>query len=295
MVSNATSCSRRVVVVPNHGRLGNQIFQFAVCYALAKQNGLCLKANPTVCSAFSLGDADVQCGASKRAARQVRLKAPESWWGPEDARGARRAIAKNADARADFQCSGHRQNARIFANTSLPLAFAPAIAARAEALRRSAAANATAGAKIVALYHRVATDSEAYRRCLPGARFYARARAAFRAHFHPAPVHFIASRYQFRSRGAVDRLLGRDVATVDDAEPAVVLAALAGADGATFSWGSFSWWVAFWARGPVFYDARLDDPVALDASGCGPLVRSAPSSDAAAFRREHLPAAWAPL
>lgn len=50
-MDNATACgSRKVVVVPNHGRLGNQIFQFAVCYAIATEHGLCASQLHTACA-----------------------------------------------------------------------------------------------------------------------------------------------------------------------------------------------------------------------------------------------------
>ena len=45
--------SRKVVVVPNHGRLGNQIFQFAVCYAIATEHGLCASQLRTACATRS--------------------------------------------------------------------------------------------------------------------------------------------------------------------------------------------------------------------------------------------------
>ena len=40
MTGNATACERKVVAIPA-GRLGNQIFQFAVCYDIATEHGLC--------------------------------------------------------------------------------------------------------------------------------------------------------------------------------------------------------------------------------------------------------------
>ena len=50
-MDNATACgSRKVVVVPNHGRLGNQIFQFAVCYAIATEHGLCASPLRAACA-----------------------------------------------------------------------------------------------------------------------------------------------------------------------------------------------------------------------------------------------------
>ena len=49
---NNDSCKQRVVVVPNKGRLGNQLFSFAVCYSIAKSNGLCYKGNSAVCNTF---------------------------------------------------------------------------------------------------------------------------------------------------------------------------------------------------------------------------------------------------
>ena len=44
------------------------------------------------------------------------------------------------------------------------------------------------------------------------------------------------------------------------------------ADAATFSWGSFSWWVARLTRGSVLYDRGLRNSTWLEASGCGALV-----------------------
>ena len=87
------SCERKVVVIPNHGRLGNQLFQFAVCYALALENGLCLKPNPAVCHAFALSGPWVGCHGSPRAPQQRRLKPPAAWWGAEDRKAVRRAVA----------------------------------------------------------------------------------------------------------------------------------------------------------------------------------------------------------
>ena len=50
------------------------------------------------------------------------------------------------------------------------------------------------------------------------------------------------------------------------------MAALTHADAATFSWGSFSWWVARLTRGSVLYDRGLRNSTWLETSGCGALV-----------------------
>ena len=300
MTGNATACERKVVAIPA-GRLGNQIFQFAVCYAIAVESRLCIKAPAALCRAFAMSGEGVICSGSPRGAAQVRLRPPSSWWGPEDARGTRHAIAKEPSASADFQCLGHRQNARIFRGVDVRGAlggFVPDVAARAAALWDAevapAASGGRAGAVVVALYHRVAADSVAYRQCLPGPRFYAAARKRFAALFPGRDVVYVTSSYQFANRAAIDALLGPGVVAVDDADPAVVLAALAKADASTFSWGTFSWWAAYLAAGPVLYDARLRDPAGLAATGCAGLV-GARHANLSRFADEHLPASWIPL
>ena len=132
------SCERKVVVIPNHGRLGNQLFQFAVCYALALENGLCLKPNPAVCHAFALSGPWVGCHGSPRAPQQRRLKPPAAWWGAEDRKAVRRAVAA-ARGPTDFQCIGNRQNARVFRDLDLRRvlrSWTPEISDRADDLWR---------------------------------------------------------------------------------------------------------------------------------------------------------------
>ena len=76
------------------------------------------------------------------------------------------------------------------------------------------------------------------------------------------------------------------------------MAALAQADAATFSWGSFSWWVARLTRGSVLYDRGLRNSTWLETSGCGALVfggGGAGPADARRFADEHLPRDWRPV
>jgi len=294
-VANATACARRVYVVPGHGRLGNQLFQFAACYGLAARQGLCLRANPAVCKTFDLRNAtDVACpgepGPPGRA-KQARLRPSSNWWGREDERATRRAIDAETAPRVDFQCLGTRQNWRAFADVALPFRnWSPRVAERAAFLWNATAPKAD---KIVALYHRVAANERQYQRCLPTDGFYAAARRRFETKIFPGKtVRYATSAYQFRGAEHVEAVLGPGVVTLDDEDPAVVLAALSNADAATFSWGSFSWWVAYFTGGPVLYDGFLRNASALDATGCADLLRAAPRDDVSRFADEHLPASW---
>ena len=153
--------------------------------------------------------------------------------------------------------------------------------------------------KVVALYHRVAAGERQYQKCLPRRPFYARARRQFEQTIFPnRTVAYITSSYQFRDAAAIASVLGADVRALDDREPAVVMAALTHADAATFSWGSFSWWVARLTRGSVLYDRGLRNSTWLETSGCGALVfggGGAGPADARRFADEHLPRDWRPV
>ena len=269
-----------------------------------------------MCRAFRTTSSAVLCDRAPRQPNQVRLRPPPAWWGPEDRKSVRRAVRGHADA-ADFQCAGNRQNAKILEGVDVAAALGawePSVAARAAALWESEVRGpAGRDAVVVSLYHRVAADSLAYRKCLPGPGFYAAARAAFEALYPGRRVAYVASSYQFKGAAAVADVLGADVVAIDDASPEVVMAALSKADArrrrssprrarraacaqaATFSWGTFSFWTAYLTGGPVFYDAGLRDASWLAATGCDALVRTRKEDNVSAFADEHLPAAWRPL
>lgn len=192
-----------------------------------------LKANAAVCRAFRTTSSAVLCDRAPRQPNQVRLRPPPAWWGPEDRKSVRRAVRGHADA-ADFQCAGNRQNAKILEGVDVAAALGawePSVAARAAALWESEVRGpAGRDAVVVSLYHRVAADSLAYRKCLPGPGFYAAARRAFEALYPGRRVAYVASSYQFKGAAAVADVLGADVVAIDDASPEVVMAALSKAD-----------------------------------------------------------------
>ena len=192
-----------------------------------------LKANAAVCRAFRTTSSAVLCDRAPRQPNQVRLRPPPAWWGPEDRKSVRRAVRGHADA-ADFQCVGNRQNAKILEGVDVAAALGawePSVAARAAALWESEVRGpAGRDAVVVSLYHRVAADSLAYRKCLPGPGFYAAARAAFEALYPGRRLAYVASSYQFKGAAAVADVLGAGVVAIDDASPEVVMAALSKAD-----------------------------------------------------------------
>ncbi|KAJ1454263.1 hypothetical protein M885DRAFT_522090 [Pelagophyceae sp. CCMP2097] len=78
------------------------------------------------------------------------------------------------------------------------------------------------------------------------------------------------------------------------------MAALSTADGATFSFGSFSWWIAFLSNGPVLYDAKLADAKKLRETSCDFWLSRANHGAAEAvnisnFAAAHFPTAWRPI
>ena len=186
-----------------------------------------------MCRAFRATSSAVLCDRAPRQPNQVRLRPPPAWWGPEDRKSVRRAVRGHADA-ADFQCVGNRQNAKILEGVDVAAALGawePSVAARAAALWESEVLGpAGRDAVVVSLYHRVAADSLAYRKCLPGPGFYAAARRAFEALYPGRRLAYVASSYQFKGAAAVADVLGADVVAIDDASPEVVMAALSKAD-----------------------------------------------------------------
>ena len=296
---NASRCARRVVLQHSAGRLGNQLFSLYACYGIAKRHDLCLRATPGVCAALDLGnESDVACpgepGLPGRAP-QVLLKPPRNihngpWWAHQD---ARHAINAERRPRVDFQGLGYRQNAAAVAAAGVIFPWRASVAARARALYDNAT-NGLGADVVVALYHRVAAGERQYQKCLPPPGFYAAARREFeRTIFPNRTVAYITSSYQFRDAAAIAAVLGEGVRALDDREPAVVMAALARADAATFSWGSFSWWVARLTGGPVLYDRGLRNDTLLEASGCGALVYKGVADGR--FADAHLPRAWRPV
>ena len=285
--ANASRCARRVVVRDSGGRLGNQLFSLYACYGIARRHDLCLRATPGVCAALDLGNAtDVACPGEPQVlpgrAPQVLLKPPGNihngpWWAHHD---ARHAINAERRPRVDFQCLGYRQNAAAVAAAGVVFPWRASIAARARAVYENAT-NGLDADVVVALYHRVAAGERQYQKCLPAPGFYAAARREFeRTIFLNRTVAYITSSYQFRDAAAIAAVLGEGVRALDDREPAVVMAALAMADAATFSWGSFSWWVARLTTGPVLYTQGLRNDSWLEATGCGALVFGKGKADA---------------
>ena len=297
-VTNASRCARRVVV-PSSGRLGNHLFVIYACYGIARHHNLCLRATATTCAAFDFANyTDVACPGEPGLpghAPQVHLKLSRAWWAHED---GRRVIPAEKRPRIDFQCLGYRQNARAVDAAGVVFPWKAKVAARGKALYENTTRGLGAD-KVVALYHRVAAGERQYQKCLPRRAFYARARRQFEQTIFPnRTVAYITSSYQFRDAAAISSVLGEGVRALDDREPAVVMAALTHADAATFSWGSFSWWVARLTRGSVLYDRGLRNSTWLEASGCGALVfggGGAGPADARRFADEHLPRDWRPV
>jgi len=168
-------------------------------------------------------------------------------------------------------------------------------------LPAAAALRATTGENetfFVALYHRsgdaYSEHGNPYRNCLPDAAFYDRAVRRFRAAFGPAVnIVYVTSNHTENWRDLLEPAVGRDtratlVAVDDPQNPQATLAALARCDAATFSHGTYSWWVAFLTGGRVLYD-----PGPWLSSACK--VSQKGTKDPRVSLREHVPRAWVPL
>ena len=249
----------------------------------------------------------------------MALKGSRSWWDgrlhEQEVQTVRRA---NAGRAALVKCSGYRQSASYFANVPSVASrirgelgrFTESITTKADALWersiRPAGAGLSGDIKFVALYHRrgdaysvgdatKADRKNPYHYCLPGKDFYANAVAAFRKRYGGSGIVYVTSSFH-RPEG--EDMLSRAVAldpaarlvAVDERDGVVVLAALARCDAATFSHGTFSWFVAFLTGGPVYYDPRP-----WVSRGCAPLAKKYHLNDARVSLRQHVPSAWLPL
>lgn len=70
------------------------------------------------------------------------------------------------------------------------------------------------------------------------------------------------------------------------ADPIETLAILAHCDASVFSFGSYGWFAAWLARGPVVYSAHLTKPT---IRGCDVVARSGVGV------KDHIPQSWIPL
>ena len=299
---------RIVYVLPAGGRLGNALSTYAACYALA------LRTNTTVavprrngaCVHFARLPG---CGVGTPGHGGLANPLPEepSWW-LNDVGATVSAIKAAA---GPFKCTGYRQSARYFANDAVLAArvrdvFKEAAPhAAADALWSAHVVPAARGSKatFVALYHRQGDEysdpTNAYADCLPSSTFYAAALRWIRAKYG-GPLVYVTSSHDFgeaRRRALFPVLEEREtLVAIDNQDPTVVLTALARCDAATFSFGTFSWWAAFLAGGPVLYDARLRDAGALGNTSCASVLRRGLAFDQLErFASEHIPRAWTPV
>jgi len=328
LVAVAARARGGAVVTPakTRGRLGNQLFQYASCYAIA------VSANATFAARGVLGanarfaargnevcrthEGCCGCGGEiPTASASERLDAPVWWDGRRAATEvARVRAAVEADGTTRFACSGYRQSASFFANDPWLAAkvrdefsrWSAATRARASELwsRHVLPAAAALGAQVggdnvkyVALYQRtgdVYSQRDGRASCLPDAAFYERAVKRFRIDLGPAAnVFYVTSNHTKDWRSwlapAVDRDARATIVAIDDPQHAeATLAALARCDAATFSHGTYSWWVGFLTGGRVLYD-----PGPWLSSGC--TLSRLGTKDPRASLREHVPKAWVPL